>query len=934
MLRGEAPAFNGGYVHHGTAASYSMDGLPLGWDEGADTEGYFAEMFALARRVYHGTACDLPGVSIKYESFISTMWAAVRSGHVAAWAAEFVGQGLRWGFEAGLSPSSVPRGVRLFRNYESSTGDFRGRVTKATLSRVKEGRTLDLGEWQPTYRALLQCAFGDYCIFPLGARAKPLEPDEARPTDDHTRTGTNAATDMSYLTHSLDAYAQIARHLMPGFAMHVSDVEAAFPMLPWAPWVWPRFFHRFYPGPDQPLHLYCHINGDFGTRGLPGVFKIFFVDVLVNMARAAEVVRLPLVVYVDDLAYIGSRSSVVRRGMMMFQDWATSVCGVNFKRIKDRHASPVQLMLGFWWDSFERTRTLEERKLREYMNMLLEFSTRKSLTLNERQRVAGRLQRAVLTMPPGASCLLANMFLLMAGLTLAWHKRRTTRAEREDYRFFYEILARFSGRGFFAFDHFTRGPCVYSDASKSRQYTGGGWVTSSGRADYFRYGTAAARRPIDFLEGDTVVDCVSRCAWDWRRMWIPFGVDNQSFQKSAVKGWSRALRLTLLLKRLFILQIQHECLLRFFWVSTHENVLADHLSRGRIQAFFDALAAFVLFVPALTVADIVWESDAGRVRTLDMSAPFNAQDMAALELLACQPFRDMYAYSSQVRAVVVIQAASRGLLARVLRRDLRWAADVIQFAVFSWFARRAARRHAGARAAADAARMVARGAVSGPLHAQSLRLRGSGVDVVSFMSGDQRPRSVINTRGVRARYELGQPGEYMLSESLQAVGILVFRFGLSKAFVWQLLTARPSLDVTLAIDDVARTVVGVALGFRHHEFYLTYLTAVRERYQGQGVGFALRSAQVAALEPWSAIMQVISLSSLRIDARSGRSAVHAQKVMLAPCGLEFDEEGSSSTCRLDSHERSSVVESRVNDTLKGGVSCLHARTCSATCQCP
>ena len=47
----------------------------------------------------------------------------------------------------------------------------------------------------------------------------------------------------------------------------------------------------------------------------------------------------------------------------------------------------MQLFLGFWWDSLTGTRTLEEHKLLQYMDMLLDFSTRRSLTLRERQQV-------------------------------------------------------------------------------------------------------------------------------------------------------------------------------------------------------------------------------------------------------------------------------------------------------------------------------------------------------------------------------------------------------------------------------------------------------------------------------------------------------------------------------------------------------------------
>ena len=33
---------------------------------------------------------------------------------------------------------------------------------------------------------------------------------------------------------------------------------------------------------------------------------------------------------------------------------------MSFKRLKDRAGSQVQLMLGFWWNSYDRTRELEQ----------------------------------------------------------------------------------------------------------------------------------------------------------------------------------------------------------------------------------------------------------------------------------------------------------------------------------------------------------------------------------------------------------------------------------------------------------------------------------------------------------------------------------------------------------------------------------------------
>ena len=104
-------------------------------------------MFEWARVVYHGTACDLPGVAIPYDRFIPAMWRAVQEGFVSPLYAEMTAQWLRWGVDAGIPPGSL-RGQRVFQNYESSVSEAaRVRVADATAARVAGGRTLDLGRW-------------------------------------------------------------------------------------------------------------------------------------------------------------------------------------------------------------------------------------------------------------------------------------------------------------------------------------------------------------------------------------------------------------------------------------------------------------------------------------------------------------------------------------------------------------------------------------------------------------------------------------------------------------------------------------------------------------------------------------------------------------------------------------------------------------------
>jgi hypothetical protein len=256
----------------------------------------------------------------------------------------------------------------------------------------------------------------------------------------------------------------------------------------------------------------------------------------------------------------------------------------------------------------------------------------------------------------------------MSGLTLPWQRRRTSRQERGDFLFFAEMLVLNLGRGLFSLDQFLRGPTIYSDASKGHDYCGGGYFSTDGRADHFVFGAASRRKPIDFLEGDTIVSAVELWGHLWWGMIVTFMVDNQAFQLAAGrKKWSKAERLNLLIKRLLVLMVKGNFFLEFVWLSTHDNYLSDHLSRGRIAEFFALV--FSSGVLSAGVRHIVMEANAGRTRWLDR---LNPTSMGALELFSDlrREHVDHDEQSAILRACVQIQAATRGWLARAaLRRE-------------------------------------------------------------------------------------------------------------------------------------------------------------------------------------------------------------------------------------------------------------------------
>ena len=107
----------------------------------------------------------------------------------------------------------------------------------------------------------------------------------------------------------------------------------------------------------------------------------------------------------------------------------------------------------------------------------------------------------------------------------------------------------------------------------------------------------AREQLIDFMEGYTVLQAVEQMAHLWRHCKVTIWIDNQAFQQSGVAGRSRVERLNWLLRKLLIAQVEYEFVLFYKWISTDDNYLADHLSRGRIDDFLQDVELSGQLVP-------------------------------------------------------------------------------------------------------------------------------------------------------------------------------------------------------------------------------------------------------------------------------------------------------------------------------------------------
>ena len=96
---------------------------------------------------------------------------AVIRGFVSLHSAQFVAEGLRWGFKCGVDVSRM-RGKRIYRNYPTA---FEGaeKVSEAVAKRVSNFKTLCLGEFDVSRKGEIE--FDVYAVFPMGAVRKKLD---------------------------------------------------------------------------------------------------------------------------------------------------------------------------------------------------------------------------------------------------------------------------------------------------------------------------------------------------------------------------------------------------------------------------------------------------------------------------------------------------------------------------------------------------------------------------------------------------------------------------------------------------------------------------------------------------------------------------------------------------------------------------------------
>jgi len=607
----------------------------------------------------------LPYSVLDYGRLRPAMLRAAVRGFVSADSAQYVHDMFTAGGTLGVDVEQYEqtrRGTKWHRNYKTAT-EHRSPVSKGIRKRLEAGKSLCLGRMEG--RKSLELLPKNSVIYPMGGLAKKMEPDEWRPLSDHTKSELNLYTSLEGLEHNIRSEEIVIRHFTHGRYMSVGDVVNAFALIPLSPRLWKWFLFVWfnpYDESDADEYLYSSIFADFGTRGAPGAFYMLFAQVLVGTAKSEGVVGLPMAIHVDDFSLIGWTKERVDDEMSAFEKFLNGL-NVELKDLKARMGAQRQEMIGFVWDSRERTRELLREKREMYVATWGAHRGASSLSLRELQSDVGTLQRSVKTLPPGAGVLMANVLAAARGLKLPWQRRRVSRAMRADYDMISKLIEENMGKGWFDFAHFARAPDLYTDASKQvGKYVGGGYFSMCGRYGYWKYGSRASRKHIDELEADTAYGALRALADEGllRGKVVRLYIDNQAFQLSADKGWSRADRLNQVLFAIFRLSLRHVFIVEWVWISTEANVYADALSRSRDAGYGEKLFLELVLANGVVSTKLLRrDPQAGALRQLGDRYSSNAmKDGPSARRLPI-------AYTAAYRAVSIYAALPSGCVHHV-----------------------------------------------------------------------------------------------------------------------------------------------------------------------------------------------------------------------------------------------------------------------------
>ena len=360
--------------------------------------------------------------------------------------------------------------------------------------------------------------------------------------------------------------------------MAKTDLKSAFRLIPIHPDDWSLL------GIYWQSQYYVDMYLPFGLRSAPFLFN--------QLSDALEWIvkhnyRIQHVIHILDDFFIAEESKLAC--LTSFSTLLRVFMSLKAPVVSSKTIGPSQEIefMGIVLDSVRMEARLPLDKLSRIHDMLNSFKSRRSVRLVELQSLIGTLQFACKVVVPGRT-FLQRAINLTRGVPSRFHHIRLNKEFFKDLDMWKVFLANWNGRSFFLESSPTPTPDLelYTDAAGSIGF--GGYLQGKWFQGHWPPHMHLNRERGISIEWQELFPIVVACS-----IWHPlltgkrlqFWCDNESVVSIINSGHSKVPRIMELVRKLVLLSMQHNFLVRARHVSGVSNAVADALSRFQMQRF-------------------------------------------------------------------------------------------------------------------------------------------------------------------------------------------------------------------------------------------------------------------------------------------------------------------------------------------------------------
>lgn len=362
-----------------------------------------------------------------------------------------------------------------------------------------------------------------------------------------------------------------------GTLMVKTDIESAFRLIP----VHPEDYHLL--GFQWDGAFYYEKVMVMGCRSSCQIFEKFSSAlhwIMEHKYTARGVVHI-----LDDFFFTGIPNSTdCARDLSNFLQMCEET-HIPIKNEKTVHPTTKIEFLGVTLDSVQQVAQMPADKVTKILNKINEFLKRKKVTLKELQQLLGLLNFACAVVAPGRA-FLRRLHDLTRGIQKPHHHRRLGKPAKADLEAWKSFIVNFNGKSMIL-------DMKWLQAQKLELYTD---ASSKGFGIVFQTKWAYGHWPSSWIEEKhinvkevfPIVLAIELFAEQLQNKCIIFHLDNQTAVAGVNNMTSREPDIMHCLRRLVIVTMQQNILCKAEYIPGKINILADHLSRFKIDLFKQA----------------------------------------------------------------------------------------------------------------------------------------------------------------------------------------------------------------------------------------------------------------------------------------------------------------------------------------------------------